>query len=131
MRRTIHRHVADLMAQGAPISGETGFGYGLPPGLFLPHLMSTEDEVEAAMLGLRYVDQGGDAVMKAAADAMAKIGAVPSHRRGQRRRRPRPCQGRRGRFRTIAYRSTICAPRSASAADRTQPMRMSRRRPLP
>src|SRR5579863_9586963 len=77
--RTIYRDVADLMAQGAPISGEAGFGYILRPGLFLPPLMLTEDEVEAVILGLRYVDQRGDAVLKAAAaDALAKIGAVLS-----------------------------------------------------
>ncbi len=77
--RTIYRDVADLMAQGAPISGEAGLGYVLRPGLFLPPLMLSEDEVEAVMLGLRYVDQRGDAVLKAsAAEAFAKIGAVLS-----------------------------------------------------
>jgi predicted DNA-binding transcriptional regulator YafY len=77
--RTIYRDVADLVAQGAPISGEAGFGYVLRPGLFLPPLMLTEDEVEALMLGLRYVDQRGDTVLKAAAaDALGKIGAVLS-----------------------------------------------------
>jgi predicted DNA-binding transcriptional regulator YafY len=77
--RTIYRDVADLMAQGAPISGEAGVGYILRPGLFLPPLMLTEDEVEAVLLGLRYVDQRGDEVLKAAAaDALAKIGAVLS-----------------------------------------------------
>ena len=77
--RTIYRDVADLMAQGAPISGEAGVGYMLRPGLFLPPLMLTEDEVEALLLGLRYVDQRGDAVLKAAAtEALAKIGAVLS-----------------------------------------------------
>src|SRR5580658_6513613 len=77
--RTIYRDVADLVAQGAPISGEAGVGYILRPGLFLPPLMLTEDEVEAVMLGLRYVDQRGDTVLKAAAaDALAKIGAVLS-----------------------------------------------------
>ena len=77
--RTIYRDVADLMAQGAPISGEAGLGYVLRPGLFLPPLMLSEDEVEAVMLGLRYVDQRGDAVLKASAvEALAKIGAVLS-----------------------------------------------------
>lgn len=77
--RTIYRDVADLAAQGAPISGEAGVGYMLRPGLFLPPLMLTEDEVEALLLGLRYVDQRGDAVLKAAAvEALAKIGAVLS-----------------------------------------------------
>ena len=77
--RTIYRDVADLMAQGAPIEGEAGVGYILRPGLFLPPLMLAEDEVEAVMLGLRYVDQRGDEVLKkAAAIALVKIGAVLS-----------------------------------------------------
>jgi predicted DNA-binding transcriptional regulator YafY len=75
--RTIYRDVADLMAQGAPIEGEAGVGYILRPGLFLPPLMLSEDEVEAVLLGLRYVDQRGDEVLRAAAAvARAKIGAV-------------------------------------------------------
>jgi predicted DNA-binding transcriptional regulator YafY len=41
--------------------------------------MLTEDETEAIVLGLRYVDQRGDEVLaKAAAVALAKIGAVLS-----------------------------------------------------
>jgi predicted DNA-binding transcriptional regulator YafY len=77
--RTIYRDVADLMAQGAPIEGEAGVGYILRPGLFLPPLMVSADEVEAVMLGLRYVDQRGDEVLRAAAAvALTKIGAVLS-----------------------------------------------------
>lgn len=77
--RTIYRDIAELMAQGAPIDGEAGVGYILRPGLFLPPLMLSEDEVEAVMLGLRYVDQRGDAVLQAAASvASIKISAVLS-----------------------------------------------------
>jgi predicted DNA-binding transcriptional regulator YafY len=77
--RTIYRDVADLMAQGAPIEGEAGVGYILRPGLFLPPLMFSEDEIEAVLLGLRYVDQRGDEVLRAAASvALAKISAVLS-----------------------------------------------------
>jgi predicted DNA-binding transcriptional regulator YafY len=77
--RTIYRDIADLVAQGAPISGEAGVGYILRPGLFLPPLMLSDDEVEAVLLGLRYVDQRGDEVLQAAASvARAKIGAVLS-----------------------------------------------------
>jgi predicted DNA-binding transcriptional regulator YafY len=77
--RTIYRDVADLMAQGAPIDGEAGVGYILRPGLFLPPLMLSEDEVEAVMLGLRYVDQRGDDVLQAAAAvASTKISAILS-----------------------------------------------------
>jgi predicted DNA-binding transcriptional regulator YafY len=77
--RTIYRDVADLIAQGAPIDGEAGVGYILRPGLFLPPLMLSEDEVEAVMLGLRYVDQRGDDVLQAASSVAAtKISAVLS-----------------------------------------------------
>jgi predicted DNA-binding transcriptional regulator YafY len=77
--RTIYRDIADLVAQGAPIDGEAGVGYILRPGLFLPPLMLSEDEVEAIMLGLRYVDQRGDDVLQAAASvALTKISAVVS-----------------------------------------------------
>jgi predicted DNA-binding transcriptional regulator YafY len=77
--RTVYRDVATLIAQGAPIEGEAGVGYILRPGLFLPPLMLDEDEIEAILLGLRYVDQRGDAVLrKAAHAALAKIGSVLS-----------------------------------------------------
>jgi predicted DNA-binding transcriptional regulator YafY len=77
--RTIYRDLAELAAQGAPIEGEAGVGYILRPGLFLPPLMLSEDETEAVMLGLGYVDQRGDEVLKkAAAVALAKIGSVLS-----------------------------------------------------
>jgi predicted DNA-binding transcriptional regulator YafY len=77
--RTIYRDLAELAAQGAPIEGEAGVGYILRPGLFLPPLMLTEDEAEAVILGLGYVDQRGDEVLKkAAAVALAKIGSVLS-----------------------------------------------------
>jgi predicted DNA-binding transcriptional regulator YafY len=75
--RTIYRDLPELAAQGAPVHGEAGVGYMLRPGLFLPPLMLTEDETEAVLLGLRYVDQRGDDVLtKAAANAHAKILAV-------------------------------------------------------
>jgi predicted DNA-binding transcriptional regulator YafY len=77
--RTVYRDIAALAAQGAPIEGEAGVGYILRPGLFLPPLMLSEDEIEAVLLGLNYVDQRGDEVLtKAAASALAKIGSVLS-----------------------------------------------------
>ncbi|MEI9929493.1 MAG: HTH domain-containing protein [Rhizomicrobium sp.] len=75
--RTIYRDLAELSAQGAPIEGAAGVGYILRPGLFLPPLMLNEDETEAVLLGLRYVDQRGDEVLtKAASGALAKITSV-------------------------------------------------------
>jgi biotin operon repressor len=58
--RTIYRDLSELAAQGAPVQGEAGVGYMLRPGLFLPPLMLTEDETEAVLLGLRYVDEQRD-----------------------------------------------------------------------
>jgi len=75
--RTIYRDVAELMAQGVPIEGGAGVGYMLRPGYFLPPLMFEREELEAIMLGLRYVDQRGDDVLRAAVSAArAKISAV-------------------------------------------------------
>lgn len=77
--RTIYRDLAELTAQGAPIYGEAGVGYVLRSGMFLPPLMLTKQETEAVVLGLKYVDQFGDEVLKAAArDAAAKIASVLS-----------------------------------------------------
>ena len=80
--RTIYRDLSELATQGAPVEGEAGVGYILRPGLFLPPLMLTEDETEAVLLGLRYVDQRGDDVLAIAAEnARAKIAAVLSQER--------------------------------------------------
>jgi predicted DNA-binding transcriptional regulator YafY len=77
--RTIYRDLSELTSQGAPIQGEAGVGYILGPGLFLPPLMLTEDETEAILLGLRYVDQRGDEVLtNAGRSARAKITSVLS-----------------------------------------------------
>ena len=95
--RTLYRDIADLIAQGAPIYGEAGVGYVLRPGLFLPPLMLTEDETEAIVLGLRYVDQRGDEVLaKAAAVALAKIGAVLSPAANEALQNPIALPGPRG-----------------------------------
>jgi predicted DNA-binding transcriptional regulator YafY len=77
--RTIYRDIAELAAQGAQIEGAAGLGYVLKPGMFLPPLTFSEDETEAILLGLRYVDQRGDEVLtKAAAGALAKLASVLS-----------------------------------------------------
>lgn len=81
--RTLYRDIAALKAQGAPIEGEAGLGYILRPGFLLPPLMFSEDEIEALVLGSRWVASRGDAPLEqAASDALAKIGAVlPDHLR--------------------------------------------------
>lgn len=75
--RTLYRDIATLQAQGAPIEGEPGLGYVLKPGFMLPPLMFTDEEIEAIVLGSRWVAKQPDVRLSAAAaDALAKIAAV-------------------------------------------------------
>src|SRR5947209_9862278 len=75
--RTVYRDVQTLIGQGAAIDGEAGVGFVLRPGFVLPPLMFTDDEIEALVLGLRFVTQRTDAPLeRAAKDALAKIAAV-------------------------------------------------------
>lgn len=75
--RTLYRDIASLQAQGASIEGEPGVGYILRPGFMLPPLMFSQTELEALMLGFRWVSKFADEPMtKAASDALAKIAAV-------------------------------------------------------
>src|SRR5678815_4120881 len=75
--RTLYRDIATLQSQGARIDGEPGLGYILRPGFMLPPLMFSEEEIEALVLGSRWVHQRADrALADAAANVLAKIGAV-------------------------------------------------------
>jgi predicted DNA-binding transcriptional regulator YafY len=75
--RTLYRDIASLQSQGASIDGEPGVGYVLRPGFMLPPLMFSEEELEALMLGSRWVAERADARLGAAArNAIARIGAV-------------------------------------------------------
>lgn len=75
--RTLYRDIATLQAQGARIDGAPGLGYVLRDGFMLPPLMFSVDEIEALVLGSRWVADRGDARLAAAArDALAKIAAV-------------------------------------------------------
>jgi predicted DNA-binding transcriptional regulator YafY len=75
--RTIYRDVQTLIELGAPIDGEAGLGYLLRSGFFLPPLMFGADEIEALVLGARWVKKQGDKALAQAADkALAKIAAA-------------------------------------------------------
>ena len=75
--RTLYRDISLLQGQGAPIEGEAGVGYVLRPGFVLPPLMFTADEIEAIVLGSRWVADRADSQLKLAAqNALAKIAAV-------------------------------------------------------
>lgn len=72
--RTIYRDIQALAQLGAPIEGSAGVGYMLRTGFFLPPLMFDADELEALVLGARWVRHQGDDGLSAAADrALAKI----------------------------------------------------------
>lgn len=75
--RTLYRDIDTLKAQGAHIDGEAGVGYVLRPGFMLPPLMFSEEEIEALVLGSRWVSERADGLLgKAARNVLAKIGAV-------------------------------------------------------
>lgn len=75
--RTLYRDIASLQAQGAHIEGEAGIGYVLKPGFMLPPMMFSQEEIEALVLGSRWVARSAEPRLAAAgADAMAKIAAV-------------------------------------------------------
>lgn len=75
--RTLYRDIETLKAQGAHIDGEAGVGYVLRPGFMLPPLMFTEEEIEALVLGSRWVADRADTQLgDAARNALAKIAVV-------------------------------------------------------
>jgi predicted DNA-binding transcriptional regulator YafY len=75
--RTLYRDIATLQGQGASIEGEAGVGYVLRPGFLLPPLMFGEDELEALVLGVRWVARHGDRRLAHAAEgALSRISAV-------------------------------------------------------
>ncbi|TNB49192.1 YafY family transcriptional regulator [Martelella lutilitoris] len=75
--RTLYRDIASLRAQGAAIEGEAGVGYVLRPGFLLPPMMFSQEEIEALVLGSRWVEKVSDPKLSSAASqALAKIAAV-------------------------------------------------------
>jgi predicted DNA-binding transcriptional regulator YafY len=75
--RTIYRDIHTLIGQGASIDGEAGIGFVLRPGFVLPPLMFTDEELEALVLGSRFLAQRADKPLaEAARNAIAKIAAV-------------------------------------------------------
>lgn len=72
--RTIYRDVQTLIGLGAPVEGEAGLGYVLRSGFFMPPLMFSPTELEALVLGARWVQTLPDGELgDAARTALAKI----------------------------------------------------------
>jgi predicted DNA-binding transcriptional regulator YafY len=75
--RTLYRDIAALQAQGAEIEGTPGRGFRLKPGFLLPPLMFPEEEIEALVLGTRWVAARTDPTLsRAGRSALARIAAV-------------------------------------------------------
>lgn len=75
--RTVYRDVADLQRSGVPIEGEAGVGYLLRKGADIPPLMFSADELEALVVGSRFVRAfGGERLGRGATAALLKIEAV-------------------------------------------------------
>jgi predicted DNA-binding transcriptional regulator YafY len=78
--RTLYRDIASLRAHGASIDAEPGLGFVLRPGYMLPPLMFPDDELEALVLGSRWVAERADPrLAEAARNALARLGgALPA-----------------------------------------------------
>lgn len=75
--RTVYRDVADLQLSGVPIEGEAGVGYMLRKGSDIPPLMFTAHELEALVVGSRFVRAfAGTRLAEGARTALLKIEAV-------------------------------------------------------
>ena len=75
--RTVYRDVADLQRSGVPIEGEAGVGYMLRKGSDIPPLMFNADELEALVVGSRFVKAfAGKRLSAGAEGALLKIEAV-------------------------------------------------------
>ncbi len=75
--RTLYRDIASLQAQGAMIEGEPGIGYVMKPGFMLPPIMFRSEELDALVLGMRWVADRCDKTLSSGAlGALAKIAAV-------------------------------------------------------
>jgi predicted DNA-binding transcriptional regulator YafY len=79
--RTVYRDIAALARQGVPVRGEAGIGYVLDAGFDMPPLMLSPDEIEAVLVGMRWLVERADPVLaRAAEDVVSKVAAVlPQH----------------------------------------------------
>jgi predicted DNA-binding transcriptional regulator YafY len=76
-QRTVYRDVADLQRSGVPIEGEAGVGYLLRKGADIPPLMFSTQELEALVVGTRFVRAfTGERLGLGAYSALLKIEAV-------------------------------------------------------
>lgn len=79
-QRTVYRDIDTLRSLGAPLDGQSGFGYCLKDGFFLPEFAFSPDEMDALMLGLGWVRQRADpALAQGSESALSKILSAKRH----------------------------------------------------
>jgi len=72
--RSVYRDIFSLQQQGIPVDGEAGVGYILRKGYTLPPLMFTVDEIEALVIGAKWILSTGDiALATSTKEAIQKI----------------------------------------------------------
>jgi len=100
--RTVYRDVADLQLSGVPIEGEAGVGYVLRKGADIPPLMFNAEELEALVVGSRFVRAFAcERLAAGARAALLKIEAVlPPELRARTQRSRIFAPPRRGRIET-------------------------------
>ena len=83
--RTLYRDIDALRGQGADIGGDPGVGYQLRGGFLLPQMMFSAEELEAIVLGVRWVASHADPDLAAAAGAALDrvTGVLPENLRLQ------------------------------------------------
>jgi biotin operon repressor len=75
--RTLYRDIASLQAQGAMIEGEPRVGYVMKAGFMLPPMMFRSEELDALILGMRWVADRCDKTLSSGAlSTLAKIAAI-------------------------------------------------------
>lgn len=77
--RTIYRDMQALSEAGVPIIGETGLGYSLMEGYFLPPISFTVEEAVSLLLGAEFIEKRFDpAFRNSARSSRRKIEAILS-----------------------------------------------------
>jgi len=75
--RTIYRDMKSLEDQAIPVEGEAGVGYMLGAGFDAPPMSFDRDELDALVIGVRFVGREADPILQGAAlSALEKIRAV-------------------------------------------------------
>ncbi len=116
--RTVYRDIQTLAELGARIDGDAGVGYVLRAGFFLPPLMFGEDEIEALVLGARWVQGQGDAELARAAETVLARIATAS---------PRDLRDRMADTGLFAPRSSAPAPGAQNLAPLRSAIRRERK----